>query len=314
MNWRTWMAAGLVALAAGAAPVLAQGTQRAPAKPLAVVNGVAISADEVEALLKTAGPTSVHLSQNQERMRRMEALGVLIDNVLWRQYLAKNTPAVAPAEVARRLEEMRIGLQAQNKTIEEFCHDTNQTAEQLKANIADHLRWMAFVRQQVTDPVVEQYYRDNKDFFDQVKVQASHIVLRLAPNATDKDRAEARGKLEQVRKQLVSDPKADFAEMARKHSQDPAAARGGDLGEFPRKWFFDEPFSQAAFALKPGEISQVVQTDYGLHLIKVTRRIPGKPSDFSKIKEGVRDFCAEDLRQQILARERKSAVIDTHPH
>jgi peptidyl-prolyl cis-trans isomerase C len=308
MNWRTWMAAGLVALAAH--PALAQGTKGGPGAPVAVVNGVAISAAEVEAMLKNAGPTSVHLPQSQQRMRQMEALGVIIDNVLWRQYLAKHTPQVAASEMARRMEEMRIGLQAQNKTIEAFCQETNQTIDQLRASIADHLRWTAFVHKHVTDPVVEQYYRDNKDFFDQVKVQASHIVLRVPHNAPDKDRAEARARLEQIRKQLLSDPRADFAEMARKHSQDPRAAQGGDLGEFQRKWFFDETFSRAAFALKPGEISEIVQTDFGMHLIKVTRRIPGKPSDFSKIKEVVREFCAEDMRQQILAQERKTAKIN----
>ena len=309
MNRRTWMAASLAVLAGvWASPAPAQ-PLRAPARPMAVVNGVSIGAAEVESVLKMAGPSSVHLPQSQQRMRQMEALGLLIDNVLMRQYLGKHTPPVPPAQVTRCLSEMEAGLKVQNKTIAEFCHDTSQTEEQLRASIVDHLRWAAYVGQHVTEPVVAQYYRDNKDFFDQVKVQASHIVLRLSPSATPKEKEEARTKLQQIRQQLLSDPKTDFAEMARKHSQGPKAAQGGDLGEFPRKWVFDESFSRAAFALKPGEISDIVENEYGLHLIKLTKRIPGKPSDFAKIKEAVREFCAEDLRQQILAGERKKADI-----
>src|SRR5262249_50312963 len=92
-------------------------------------------------------------------------------------------------------------------------------------------------------------------------------------------------------------------------SQDPRAADGGDLGFFLRKGDFDEAFLRAAFALPVGQVSDVVQTDYGLHLIQVTERKPGKETKFADLKEAAREFCAEELRQQILAQERKAAPI-----
>jgi peptidyl-prolyl cis-trans isomerase C len=306
------MAASLAALTLGwAGPILAQGTPAPPVKPMAVVNGVPITAAEVEAVVKMGDPSPVALSQNQQRMRQMEALGLLIDNLLWRQYIARHTQPISPEELRKRVEEMKARLSEQSKSIADFCHDTHQTPEQLMAGITDHLRWTAYLRQHLSEAMVEKYYRDNKDFFDQVKVQASHIVIRLPQTCSEKEKTEARGKLEQIRKQLMSDPKADFAELAQKYSQDPTASQGGNVGEFLRKWVgLDESFARVAFALKPGEISDVVETDLGVELIKVTKRTPGKPSEYTKIKEVVREFCAEDLRQQILVRERKAARIE----
>jgi parvulin-like peptidyl-prolyl isomerase len=305
-----------VALAvATTGPVLAQdpAPRPDPARPVATVNGVAITAAELEAAVKTASPVAVVLPQSQRRTRQMEALVQLIDQVLMRQFLARSTPPVSPDEVAKRLAEMEAGLSAQRKSLKEFCQDTNQTVEQFRSGIADHLRWAAYARQQITDEAVAAYYQANKDFYDEVTVRASHIVKRLPPGSTEADRAKAREVLIKTRAELMKVPADDvtertrkFAEMARKYSDDPRANLGGDLGHFPRKWAFDEAFSKAAFALKVGEISDVVQSESGYHLILATERKPGKESDFSKIKEIVREDCAAELREQVLAREREA--------
>jgi parvulin-like peptidyl-prolyl isomerase len=87
------------------------------------------------------------------------------------------------------------------------------------------------------------------------------------------------------------------------------APTGGDVGFFPRKFVVDEAFARAAFSMKTGEVSDVVQTGYGLHLIKVTERKAGEASDFAKTKDDVRQVCEEDMRQTILARMRADAKI-----
>ena len=68
--------------------------------------------------------------------------------------------------------------------------------------------------------------------------------------------------------------------------------------------------ARPAFALQIGQVSEVIRTDYGLHLIKVTDRKPGQASEYDKIKEAVREFCIEDLHQQLLVQQRKAAKID----
>jgi len=281
---------------------------RQAAKAVAVVNGVQISQGELDAVLKVAGPVAVHLPEAQRKQRQMECVAMLIDNVLMRQFLEKSTNPVAPAEIERRIVEMRTGLKEQGKSIEEFCQDTNQSIDQLRSSISDYLRWNAYSAQHLRDADVDNYYKENKDFFDGVTVRASHIVFRMLPNATEEEKAKARGTLQQIRQKLVSDPMADFGAYAKAYSQDPVASKGGDLGWIPRKWF-DEAFSRAAFSLAVGQVSDVVQTEFGLHLIKVTERKAGKASDYAKIKDAVCEFCMEDMRQQILARLRKDAKI-----
>ena len=83
-----------------------------------------------------------------------------------------------------------------------------------------------------------------------------------------------------------------------------------DIGLFPRKFVVQETFAAAAFALKVGEVSDVVQTDYGLHLIKVTDRKQGEQSEFNKIKEEVQSICASEMWQAVLAEQRKAAKIE----
>jgi peptidyl-prolyl cis-trans isomerase C len=172
------------------------------------------------------------------------------------------------------------------------------------------LQWTGFVKDNLSEADVKRYYDENRDFFDQVSVKASHVVLRLAPNAPEGERQAARARLLALRQEIVSG-KLDFAEAAKKNSQCPSAPNGGDLGYFPRKFAVQEPFARAAFALKVGDVSDVVQTDYGLHIIKVTdRRKDGQPSSYDKIKEEVREIAAEELRHDILARQRKASQID----
>ena len=289
---------------------LAQTPTQPTRPPVAVVNGIEISRAELEAAIRAAGPVAVPLTEAQSRQRQSEALAMLIDNLLMRQFLEKNTPPVSAEEVRRRLDEMEAGLNKQQprRSLEEFCQETNQTLEQLRANVAEHIRWNHYLASRLTDEVLEKYFRENRDFFEGTTVCVSHIAIRLSPQATDAEKARARSHLEKLRQRLLSDPQADFAEMARKESQDPLAKEGGKLGYIPLKWF-DERFSRAAFAVPVGQISNVVETDFGLHLIKVTDRKQGQPVDFSRIKDAVREMYSEDLRQQILSDLRKTATI-----
>jgi peptidyl-prolyl cis-trans isomerase C len=299
--------AGVIPVAPAPAPAgVAQAA--APAQPAAVVNGVPISLAELDATIKMGGPTPVQLSEAVRRQRQIEVLGLMIDHLLMHQFLEKSTPPIAPKEVKDKLAEMEMGLKKQGKSLAEFCHDTNQTLAQLEESIADYLRWSAYATSQINDASLAKYYKENKDFFDNTTVQASHIVLRVPTGLPPSEKEKVRAKLLDLKAQIEAG-KLDFAAAAKAHSQDPRASQGGDLGFFPRKWVFDEAFSRAAFALKKGQISDVVETDYGLHLILCTDRKEGTPSDFTKIREAVREFCMEDMRQTLLSDLRKKADV-----
>ena len=258
---------------------------------------------DLESALKQTDPMTVPMSERQRSQQRARALGTLIDGVLMRKFLEANTKPVDLASVQRRLTDMESDLRKQDKSLEEFCQETRKTVDQVKAEIAEQLRWSAFESAQLTDAKLSQFYNEHKDYFDGVTVRASHIVVRVPAGAPDAEKAAAREKLKALRKQLQDDPKLDFDEVAKSLPD-----KGGDLGPIQRRWF-DEQFSRAAFALPQDQVSDVVQTEFGMHLIKVTQRQPGKATEFAKMRESVREFCAQDLRRKILAEQRKAVEL-----
>ncbi len=143
---------------------------------------------------------------------------------------------------------------------------------------------------QVTpDPAqVKTYYEQNrKRFVTEEERRASHILVK-----PEGDKAPARATLEALRQKIAGG--ADFAALAKAESQDKgSAAAGGDVGLFTRD-LVDAPFAEAAFALKQGEVSGVVETDSGLHLIKVTEIRPGKERTFDEVRPEIES----DLRKQ----------------
>jgi peptidyl-prolyl cis-trans isomerase C len=279
------------------------------AKPAARVDGTDISMAEVEAILKQGGPTATTLTEVQRKQLQMEAVAMLIDDLLMERFLRKNGPRVQQAEIDKKLAELEKGLNQQGKSLDDFYKESGQTKAQLCLNIVNMLQWAAYVKENLTEADIKRYYEQNRDFFDRVAVRASHIVLRISPGASEGEREQARSQLRALRQEIVSN-KIDFAEAAKQYSQCTSAPNGGDIGYFPRKLAVEEAFGKAAFALKVGEVSDVVETDYGLHLIKVTDRKPGQASDYNKIKDEVRELCIEEMRLAVLAQQRKAAHIE----
>jgi peptidyl-prolyl cis-trans isomerase C len=308
--WIVSVLASTASLAIGVNTALSQ-NPAAPAKPVAVVDGMNITMADVEAVLRHAPKSPMPLTDVQKKQMQMEAINALIEDVLMRQFLHKQGPAVDPAEVNKKLAELQESLRKQNKTMDDFYKETGQSEAQLRMNILNMLQWAAFVSQHLTDEDVKRYYAESKDFFDRVAVRASHIVFRVSPTASETEREAVKAKLVALRQEIETG-KIDFAEAAKKHSQCTSAPNGGDIGYFPRKMAVEEPFARAAFALNVGQMSDVVQTDYGFHLIKVTDRKPGQPSDFTKIKDEVREMCIEEMRMALLAQQRKVAHVEVN--
>lgn len=135
-------------------------------------------------------------------------------------------------------------------------------------------------RAAVSEAEARAWYEGHKSRYEQPEERrAAHILI-----ATEKsDPAKARAKADEVLKEVQKNPAA-FADLAKKHSQDPgSAARGGDLGFFGRGMMV-KPFEDAAFGLKEGEISGIVQSDFGFHIIKLTGIHPAKAKEFAQVR------------------------------
>lgn len=136
----------------------------------------------------------------------------------------------------------------------------------------------------VADEEVKQYYEEHQnEFGTQEQRQAAHILITVSKQASDAERQAAKAKAEQVLQQVKQSP-AKFAALAKQYSQDPgSAANGGDLGMFGRGAMV-KPFEDSVFGLKVGEVSDLVQSDFGYHIIKLQAVKPAKIQPLSEVK------------------------------
>jgi parvulin-like peptidyl-prolyl isomerase len=303
------MAGALLLCLAGGA--MGQTAGKGGGQPAAEVNGEVITLAELDAVLKKEGPMAVPLPEALRKQHQQIALSALIDERLIRQFLKQNGSAVDPKEVQARLSELVAGLKMQNKTLADFCRDLNQTEEQVKAGLVAWLQWNAYARQHMKDEDVEKFYLENKDMFDKILVRASEIMLRVPPQSGENEKAQAKAQLMDIRNKLLAsqDPNG-FAQMAKQFSQGPTRDEGGDLDWFPHvKGILPEGILRTAFTLPPGQLSDVIETEAGMHLIKVTDRKAGQPSDFAKIKEEVRLVYIDEMKQNLIGQLRKQSKI-----
>jgi len=278
-------------------------------KVAAVVNGEPITVAELDTALKQLPASVTPVSTLQKRQQRAEALQAMIDDKLVRQFLKQNGPKVEPAEVERQYAALIASQKAQGKSIEDYLKENELTPAQVRESFLRMLQLARFVEGQATADRLRAYFDANRDLFDKTTVRTSHIVLRIGENATPAERQKAIDKLRAIRADLAAG-KVQFADAAKAHSQCPTAATGGDLGYIVRKFQADEAYARAAFALKLGEVSDVVESEGGLHLIWLTDRKPGKPARYEDAADEVRECFDAELKQNLVAELRKKAKIE----
>jgi len=133
---------------------------------------------------------------------------------------------------------------------------------------------------------VRRHYEENLDqFLQRERIRASQILIPLAPNATPEQAAEARAKAEDALKRVRRGD--DFSELAREYSEGPTAVRGGDLGYFQRGRMVPE-FEEVAFSMETvGEVSDIVRTKFGYHIIQLTDRQPETLMPLEEVRERI---------------------------
>ena len=160
---------------------------------------------------------------------------------------------------------------------------------------------------EVTDQEIEEFYQLHQDdYLEPKKVHARHILFRISENAKT---AEIQEILDRAKKVLDLARKGDnFAELTRKYSDDSTASKGGDLGYF-KSGDMVKPFADSAFSLKKGEISDLVRTRFGVHIIKVEDIKEEAVKPLAAVKETVRQSLKEERSREI-ALQRADSFID----
>jgi len=276
------LAAGLVSApiwaenAPALAPKAVEGVAPAPAenKVVAEVNGVKLTEMDIETLVDKLSP------QLQGRFATPEGKKEIIDhmiNELLMEQAALKKGLDKDPKVAALLNSARRQILVENLTANEI------------------------VKTEVKDEQAKKWYSDNiADLMQPEKVRASHILL----------------KDEETAKKVLAKAKvkgADFAKLAQQYSEDPSVKENnGDLGFFTKDRMVAE-FSKAAFALAPGEISDVVATQYGFHIIKLEEKQPAGAIPFDDIKPQIVNKLRFDNFIKPLRDAAKIQIVEEKP-
>jgi peptidyl-prolyl cis-trans isomerase C len=258
------------------------------AKVAVTVNGVAIREGDVTALIRPqlemiarqSSQLPPAIADQYRKQLRQDALEELMRRELLDQKIKEANVVVTEEEVVDKITEIasgpgqKLSLEEVKKQIEQYGQDFNDVRDDVRRALSRNkfmeLQWAGKIS--VTEGDAKKYYDENaKRFETPEQIRASHILIGLPPTDPNADpnqaKAQARAKAEDLLKQIKNG--ADLAELAKAHSTCPSAPNGGDLGFFPRGKT-TPPFEKVAFELQVGQVSDVVETEYGFHIIKVT--------------------------------------------
>lgn len=256
--------------------------------PLVVVNGIPIRRSDLEFL---------HLARRIPEARRDELrprlIEELIDQQLVRAFLASRQTEAPPEEIDARLRALRGLIEQDGQSPEAVLQKLGLTEELLRRALALPLAWSQHVRRVTTVAQVEERFASHRFRYDGTQFRVSQIVRTLPADAAEEQRQAARLLLDRLRGEIVAGTIA-FAAAAREQSQSPSAEQGGDVGWASYGTRLPRELIDAVGRSKVGEVSPVVETRYGLHLLTVTDIRPGELS-----LEDVRGEVLADLGQQL---------------
>ncbi|HBI93385.1 MAG: peptidylprolyl isomerase [Terrisporobacter othiniensis] len=162
----------------------------------------------------------------------------------------------------------------------------------------------------ISETEMKKYYEDNKKSFYTDTVTASHILLKTQDSEGKELSAEKKKEAKKKAEEALAKVKSgeDFAKVAKKYSQDSSASKGGELGTFGRGQMVSE-FEKAAFNMKKGEISDIVETEYGYHIIKVTGRVD-KQETYNDVKDKIKTTLAGQKYTEYVEKLKKDSKIE----
>ena len=280
--------------------------KKAPGDKIAVVNGVIISQGEfdreLDFFVRRAAPEGQQLPELQLVKIKNDVLESLIDREVLFQESQKKGIEVKADEISDQLKKIRQRYPDETQ-FAEMLKGIGLTESDVQTQIKRGMAIQQLIDKEVGDKVKisdeesKQYYDTHPEFFKQPEqVNASHILIKVDENASEAQKAEARKKIQEVQQKLQKGE--DFATLAKTYSEGPSAPQGGNLGYF-RRGQMVKPFEDAAFKLKPGETSDIVETRFGYHLIKVIDKQPEKTLAYAEIKDRLNEL----LKKQKLETE-----------
>ena len=270
---------------------------------VARVNGEAIDkADFERAIRELEGRAGGPVPPDQRDRIFRGVLDQLIGYRLLAQESAARKIVVPDADIEARIAEIRKQFPTQ-EAFTQTLEQRQMTLQGLRDDAREGMRIDRMLEAEmagkvtVTPAQLDDFYKKNPDQFKAPeRVRASHVLIRFPDKADAAAKAQAKARAEEILKALKAGN--DFADIAKTNSQDPGSAvNGGDLGFFERGQMVG-PFDQAAFTLPPGQISDLVETTFGYHIIKVAEKQAGRTIPLDEVRPRLQQFLENQNREQ----------------
>jgi peptidyl-prolyl cis-trans isomerase C len=288
-------------------------------KAVAEVNGKAITVAELKRAkrIMLANKPGLQIPPLLQKEFETQALNQLISSELLFQASQKLGVSDLDAQARDRVALVKKGF-ADQKAFEQELQKIGMDEKMLLASTRRDLAIAYLVdtailpKVKVSGDEVTKFYKENPDKFQlPEQVRASHILIGVEAKAGAEERKEARQKAEKLRQQLAQG--GDFATLARENSTCPSGREGGDLGFFAKGKMVPQ-FEQAAFALQPGGVSDVVETQFGYHIIKMVEKKQPENVSLEAARAKIEDYLKTQkkvaaIEEYVLAARKEAKVV-----
>jgi peptidyl-prolyl cis-trans isomerase C len=227
----------------------------------------------------------------------------LIANILLKKSAENSSLAISDAEVDEEIAKIKDGA-PEGQSLEDALAANNVEFSQWKEDLRSQMLVGKLVEDktagvaEATDVEATAFYKENIDQFKTPEsVSASHILISTEEGDTDEVKAEKKAQLEKIKADIAAG--ASFEDQAKEHSSCPSSEQGGSLGTFGRGQMVPE-FETAAFSMEPGAVSDIVETQFGYHLIKVTDRQAEGTRSFEEVKDQLKNYLTSQKKQTAL--------------
>jgi len=291
-------------------------------KVIARVNGEPIYEDQLQpALDKNIAQLTRHgaRTDNAEMVERLRTkrLNELIDNVLIYQASNKRQVEDMDGKIDQKIADLEAKYDGE-QGMERYLKIRRMTMDDLRVSLQSRIRIDEYLKEQgVLEPEIPEariramYDEDPEGFSTVETIRASHILIAVDRNAGTEEKQRARQEAERIREEILAG--ADFAAMAKAHSDCKTAVIGGDLGQIKRG-YMPAAFDEVAFSLEQDTVSEVVETRFGYHIIEVGERHPARQVPYEEVRDFLKTYLQGEESRSLLAAHvaelRKRAEIE----
>jgi len=304
----SWLVAVVVAAIALICVASSNAASKTDDGMAAKVNGVGIKAvtldTAVSNFIENQKMFGTAVKDEDKDKLRKDILNELISAELLYQASQKAGLGDLTKEVDSQVESIKKGFGSEDE-FQKVLKDKGINVKDLKEDVKKGVYINAYLQKDVftkLPPVSEEdkrkEYEANKDKLNVPdEVRASHILIKVDEKATPEEKQKAREKIDSIRAKVMSGE--DFAKLAKENSEDGSAQNGGDLSYF-RRGEMVKPFEDAAFGMEKDQLSPVVETQFGYHIIKVTDKKAAHTLTYEEV--------SNDIGQFILNKQKRDAI------